>query len=230
MANILEVDLSEEGIDRLHEFLPELEKEVMHDLVDAAEFAVNMAKSLCPVDTGTLQSSIRYEVLPDGVVLKAGGSEYINPKTKRPCDYAPYVENRTPFIAPALDAIRDFIRNRLEEKGIEVSEVNEMSTDLTYTAIVKTDYANMDIRYLEIALGRFMSIIKRITGKDNLPDGIEVLGRFILIARMATTTAYAFAAVQGPIGWFFAATSLFATATSIATLQPSSTQLYMEMQ
>jgi len=85
-------------------------------LYEAAEFMVMMAKSYCPVDTGTLQGSIRMEVTERGVSVKAGGLQYINPKTGRPCTYAVYVESRTPFMRPAWESIKPLVTRLLKER------------------------------------------------------------------------------------------------------------------
>ena len=80
------------------------------------------AKRLCPVDTGTLQSSIRLitrEAMGKGSFIAgrditeefyiiAGGPPYFNPKHKRFCDYAQAVHDGTlrmparPFLTDAL--------------------------------------------------------------------------------------------------------------------------------
>jgi HK97 gp10 family phage protein len=79
-------------------------------LVELAEQIIEDAKALCPVDTGSLRRSIRYERDPDGgVVIAAGGGGVVNPRTRREVDYAAYVEFGTsrlpaqPFLQPALE-------------------------------------------------------------------------------------------------------------------------------
>jgi HK97 gp10 family phage protein len=79
-------------------------------LVELAEQIVDDAKALCPVDTGSLRRSIRYERDPEGgVIIAAGGGGVINPRTRREVDYAAYVEFGTgrspaqPFLQPALE-------------------------------------------------------------------------------------------------------------------------------
>jgi HK97 gp10 family phage protein len=79
-------------------------------LIELAEQIVDDAKALCPVDTGSLRRSIRYERDPDGsIVIAAGGGGVVNPRTRREVDYAAYVEFGTsrspaqPFLQPALE-------------------------------------------------------------------------------------------------------------------------------
>jgi hypothetical protein len=67
------------------------------------------AQSLCPVDTGALLGSIRWELRgPHGAALIAGGLGYVNPRTGRPVDYARHVHDGTsrmparPFLLQAV--------------------------------------------------------------------------------------------------------------------------------
>lgn len=67
------------------------------------------AKSFCPVDTGALLGSIRWEIRgPHEAALVAGGMGYVNPKTGRPVDYAEHVHDGTsrmparPFLLQAV--------------------------------------------------------------------------------------------------------------------------------
>jgi len=54
------------------------------------------AQSFCPVDTGALLGSIRWELRgPHEAALIAGGMSYINPRTGRPVDYARHVHDGT---------------------------------------------------------------------------------------------------------------------------------------
>ena len=94
-------------LERLASRIGELSGEA---LVGLAEHIVEDAKALCPVDTGSLKRSIRYERDPDGsIIIAAGGGGVINPRTRREVDYAAYVEfgsSRSPaqpFLQPALE-------------------------------------------------------------------------------------------------------------------------------
>ena len=67
------------------------------------------AKSLCPVDTSALLSSIRTESRdPHEVAIVAGGGGFINPRTGREVDYARQVHDGTsrmparPFLLQAV--------------------------------------------------------------------------------------------------------------------------------
>lgn len=73
------------------------------------EYMKAVAMSLCPVDTGTLLGTIRVErksLLESALV--AGGTEYTNPKTGKPVDYAKAVHDGTwkmpprPFLTIAV--------------------------------------------------------------------------------------------------------------------------------
>jgi len=84
------------------------------------------AKEMCPVDTGSLQKSIRIGAyaMPAGhthsVRVTAGG--YVtNPKTNRKVDYASYVEFGTsrqraqPFLRPAIVKHRKDLARAIKE-------------------------------------------------------------------------------------------------------------------
>ena len=67
------------------------------------------AKSFCPVDTGALLDSVRWELRgPYEAALIAGGLGYINPRTGLPVDYARFVHDGTsrmparPFLLQAV--------------------------------------------------------------------------------------------------------------------------------
>ena len=67
------------------------------------------AQSFCPVDTGALLGSVRWELRdPHEAALVAGGMSYINPRTGHPVDYARHVHDGTsrmparPFLLMAV--------------------------------------------------------------------------------------------------------------------------------
>jgi len=91
-------------------------------LNDATDFMIMLARGYCPVDTGTLQRSIRKEQSESYVRVLAGGRQFINPKTHRPCTYAVYVESKTPFMKPAFEAIRRFIKEKIRERVLQKIE------------------------------------------------------------------------------------------------------------
>jgi len=106
-----------------------LDSKMAEGLKEVASCVVRDARSLVPVDTGSLQRSIRmHSYVMEGhvqeVVVTAGG--YVtNPKTGRKVDYAAYVEYGTsrvkpkPFLNPALERNRwlllEVLRGRLRE-------------------------------------------------------------------------------------------------------------------
>lgn len=87
------------------------------------QYMVATAKTLCPVDTGALMSSIRWERRgPYEAALIAGGGGFINPRTGREVDYARYVHDGTsrmparPFLLQAIILNRlMFIQRALQE-------------------------------------------------------------------------------------------------------------------
>ena len=92
-------------------------------LREAARKIVQDAKALCPVDTGSLRRSIRAEEYPPQVnvyrIHVVAGGKIINPKTRRPVDYAAYPEYGTsrmaprPYLRPALEQNRPLLRKAL---------------------------------------------------------------------------------------------------------------------
>ena len=103
--------------------LPEkMEKAALEAVNEAADFMVTLAKGYVLVDTGTLQSSIRKEQSGNVVRVLAGGYQFINPKTNKPCTYAVYVEAKKPFMRPAWESVRRFIVARIREKVLEKIE------------------------------------------------------------------------------------------------------------
>ena len=111
-----------------------MDEKVSAALREVAEVIKEDAKTLCPVDTGSLRASIRREAVarPAGDIWEVGvraGGYVTNPKTRRKVDYAKYVEfgtSRTrpkPFLRPATlsnrvkieDAIRRAVSEDVEE-------------------------------------------------------------------------------------------------------------------
>jgi len=88
------------------------------------------AKSLCPIHTGALMSSIRAEQRgAHDSVLIAGGANYVNPLTGGSVDYARIVHDGTsrtparPFLLQAvlterLSLAHEIIRGSLEGLGV----------------------------------------------------------------------------------------------------------------
>lgn len=128
------------GGDRLKGVLARMEDGLEPHIADAIDEVADKvrddAKVMCPVDTGSLQRSIRKLVISKPgknrweIGVRAGG--YItNPKSKRIVDYAVYVEYGTsrrtaqPFLRPALlkntfaiqAAVGDAINDGIEEAG-----------------------------------------------------------------------------------------------------------------
>jgi len=95
-------------------------------LKTVAENTRDTAKELCPVDTGSLQRSIRVQVhaRPAGHVHSVGisaGGYVTNPRTGRKVDYAVHVEYGTsrtpaqPFMRPAVEQHKKELQKRMKE-------------------------------------------------------------------------------------------------------------------
>jgi len=126
----IQINIKWENLDQLiryFERLPkELQKEVKPKLHESVERVRDEAKRLCPVDTGSLEKSIRIQAYskPAGVMAKIGvsaGGYIINPKTGKIVDYAGHVEYGTskspaqPFLRPAF---------KIEERNIRQEMMN----------------------------------------------------------------------------------------------------------
>lgn len=88
---------------------------------------IDQAKSFCPVSSGSLRESIRIErrtQLSSSIV--AGGSQFINPFTGRPVDYARQVHDGTsrvpprPFLRQAMAVSRQLLGRVMIDKSLEV--------------------------------------------------------------------------------------------------------------
>jgi len=106
-------------VQTLYEVSEEGRKETVQQLETAAEMIRDEAKVLCPVNTGSLQRSIRIwrrEAMDTlaSVGVSAGGY-IVNPKTGRTVDYAHHVEYGTsrmiarPFMRPAFEMVKPLI-------------------------------------------------------------------------------------------------------------------------
>lgn len=93
-------------------------------LLNRAHYMRDIAQVLVRVETGSLRDSIRVERGGKGqfwreVRVRAGGY-VVNPKTGRLVDYAVFVENNYPFMAPAFLQIKEdlayLIKNLVVEK------------------------------------------------------------------------------------------------------------------
>jgi len=124
----IQISLKWENLDRLIRYLDylpeELRKWVQYELHEGVAEIRDEAKRYCPVDTGSLQKSIRIQNYSrlGGVMEKIGvsaGGYVINPKTGNMVDYASYVEYGTsgspaqPFLRPAFENKRASLRQRL---------------------------------------------------------------------------------------------------------------------
>jgi HK97 gp10 family phage protein len=116
----LEVEMDVEPlIQRLSGISEEGKLETVRALEKAAEMVRDEAKALCPVDTGSLQRSIRTFKREVGEVLcgfgVSAGGYVINPKTRRTVNYATFVEYGTsrlaakPFLRPAFATMKPLI-------------------------------------------------------------------------------------------------------------------------
>ena len=97
------------------------------ELMQQAHLMQGLAQVYVAVDTGSLRDSIRVERGGEGefwrrVRIRAGG--YVtNPRTGKLVDYAVYVEQKQPFMAPAWDEVGPNIADLIKRRVVEA--VNE---------------------------------------------------------------------------------------------------------
>jgi len=125
-----ELNLELLGADRLTARLSRaserLDRNMVEGLNEAADQIVQDAKAVVPVDTGSLQRSIRKQHhVSEGHVHSIGvtaGGYVTNFKTGRKVDYAVHVEYGTsrvaakPFLRPALERNRPLLRGVLKDR------------------------------------------------------------------------------------------------------------------
>ena len=92
-------------------------------LLSQAELIKGLAQIYVPVDTGSLRDSIRVERGGQGlhwrrVRIRAGGY-IINPKTGKLVNYARFVEERYPFLRPAVEEVKPTIAEMIREGVVE---------------------------------------------------------------------------------------------------------------
>ena len=80
------------------DLLVEVDKRLAVNLDEIADDIVTEAKRIVPVRTGALRDSIEAEVVDNHIIV---GSSL---------DYAPIVEANSPYLRPALEAVRDKTR------------------------------------------------------------------------------------------------------------------------
>jgi len=106
-----------------------LDSKTVDGLNEVADRIVDDAKGIVPVDTGSLQKSIRKQHhISEGHIHNIGvsaGGYVVNPKTGKSVNYASYLEYGTsrmaprPFLSPALEMNRPFLRLILMGKVME---------------------------------------------------------------------------------------------------------------
>lgn len=128
MSEIIKLDFTDPALKAKLANLPEKMLEYAEEvLLSQAHLIVGLAQVNCPVDTGSLRDSIRVERGGQGlywrqIKVRAGG--YVtNPKTGRLVNYAAYVEQRTPFLLPAIEEIKPVIQEMIRA-GV-VQKINE---------------------------------------------------------------------------------------------------------
>jgi HK97 gp10 family phage protein len=113
-------------IARLAELKERLDPAVEAELKEFAEACRDMAKIFVPIDTGSLQKSIRVQnYTREGGTHRIGvsaGGYITNPKSGRKVDYAAHVEFGTsrmrprPYMRPAYEMVKKGVAEALKER------------------------------------------------------------------------------------------------------------------
>jgi len=106
----------------LEQILAELPDKMMQAGLEAidegADFMRDMARILVLKDTRSLEKSIRKQRKANTVIVRAGG--YItNPKTGKLVNYAHWQEMMSPYMRPAFQMVRKFIRDKIKQNVTE---------------------------------------------------------------------------------------------------------------
>jgi len=114
-ANLKHVKITLAQIERKMD--PDLEDTLM----EVAYVMKEMARTIVPVDTGSLQKSIRVEHVKELAVRVRAGGYVVNPKSRKLVNYAKFVEEGTtkmkaqPYLKPAWEHVKEFASARVEE-------------------------------------------------------------------------------------------------------------------
>ena len=126
----------------IERILREKGPEFFKEMQEYMNYTMNLAKQICPVDTGALMLSIRIAQIgttPKGYSMKgadlafdyqlvAGGPPYINPKHKRFVDYAQAVHDGTIYREP-----RPFLTDAASQAEPKLKEIMERYADFIAT-------------------------------------------------------------------------------------------------
>ena len=122
MVNTITIDWSKGTVKAQLAVLAEKMSDAAFEALDeGTDFIVMMMKTLVLVRTGTLQKTCRKERSGKGyrtIVVRAGGY-YTNPETGRICDYAHWVEMRSPFVAPSIAMVDNYIKSLIGQRVVE---------------------------------------------------------------------------------------------------------------
>jgi hypothetical protein len=116
----------------------------------------------------------------------------------------------------------------MSDTGIDFSSTNGvtsegLSTDagIQYSLAVNTEMAYSDIRKLEIVIIRCLEYAQRLTGDQNLKNGIQTIQQTITAVRSLQIALRQLEIASGPIGWALALTSAVAAGASAGTAMSS---------
>lgn len=192
-----------------------------------ADLIVGLAKINVPVDTGSLRDSIRKERGGEGLAwrlirVRAGG--YVtNPRTGQLVNYAAYVENKQPYLAPAVEAVTpEFVMamkgQLIQAFGSENVSIDQSGNDLTVNVKADLSMTYSELRKLETGLIRVAEGLSRITGNERVDAALQKFQQMIMMVRILQMEFRLLQLSAGPIGWFFFGTSLVSAGFSLSSM------------
>jgi len=194
-------------------------------LDQGAHLVVGLAKIYVHVDTGSLRDSIRVERGGEGLhwrqfSVRAGGY-VVNPKTGRFVDYAGIVEEKYPFLWPALEEVAPQLMGLMVTELSKLQGVDDVSIEGNEAVIrlrADTTEATSNVYKLESAATRAARIVRRLTGDENIDGMTMKVSRAITTLRSFEYALYAVQVAEGPIGWLFAGISVASAAITVGDL------------
>ena len=97
------------------------------------------------------------------------------------------------------------------------SEMISADAGIQYSLAVNTEMAYSDVRKLEIVIMRCLEYAQRLTGDENLKNGIQTIQQAITALRSLQIAIRQLEIASGPLGWALALTSAVAAGASAGT-------------
>lgn len=184
-------------------------------LDEAAHLVVGLAQMYVHVDTGSLRDSIRVERGGESLhwrqfSVRAGGY-IVNPKTGRLVDYAAVVEERYPYLWPALEEVAPQLTDLVATELLKLPGVEDVSIEGNEAVVyVSADTSRVmsPLRELESVATRTARIIRMMCGSEDLDNAMMKMTKMLMLARYLQFALHAVEIAEGPVGWLYAGASV----------------------